>query len=64
MDDEEIEQALYAGADAGRKTPSYSETKGSTPSDAQISAFKRQVIRFLEDLPDYLSVQEVLERLR
>lgn len=61
--DDEIEEALYAGASSTMKTAQYGERSPTTPSDTQIAKFKTQVKRFLEALPDETTVLELREFL-
>lgn len=61
MSDFDLNDALYAGANATMKTAEYSERGPTTPSDAQVSKFKTQVRRFLEALPEETTVLEILE---
>lgn len=63
MDKDDFEDALYNAADATRKTPSYSEVKNSTPTDAQVGKFRIQLKRFLEALPGGITADELLEYL-
>lgn len=59
----DISDALYSTALAGY------ENKGSTfaaargPSGKRTNQVKRDIIRFLEELPDYVSARDILDHL-
>lgn len=62
--DLEIDEALYAGASSTLRTRQYSDDGHTVPSDAHVSKFRAQVIRFLEALPEDQTVLEILEEMR
>ena len=60
--DAEIQDALYNGASTGFDFVS-SSPKTRIPSDAAIERFRCQLMGFLRDLPDDMTVSELLEEI-
>lgn len=60
MDEDDVRDALYAGACATMKTAGYSQRGPTTPNDEQIAKFRRQLRAFLEVCPGEISAHELL----
>lgn len=61
MDQDDFNDALYAGAHSTMKTAQYSERGPVVPSDAQINKFRVQLKRFLEACQEHIMVADLLE---